>query len=94
VRALIRFGFGMRPSFTTMSNSDGEIPMYAAAATRDSSRGGSGGRQNQAWLSSIEPEARHKEPMRRALELLLEKLRLGVNLDADPSVNEPILQVV
>ena len=33
MRALIRFGFGMRPSFTMMSNSDGEIPMYAAAAT-------------------------------------------------------------
>jgi hypothetical protein len=33
----------MRPSFTMISNSDGEIPMYAAAATRDSSRGGSEG---------------------------------------------------
>jgi hypothetical protein len=43
VRALIRFGFGMRQSFTMMSNSDGEIPMYAAAATRDSPRGGSEG---------------------------------------------------
>jgi hypothetical protein len=40
---LMRFGFGMRPSFTMMSNSDGEIPMYAAAATRDSPRGGSEG---------------------------------------------------
>ena len=40
--ALIRFGGGMRPSFTILSNIDGEMPMYAAASVRDRPRGSMG----------------------------------------------------
>jgi hypothetical protein len=49
----------------------------------------------QARLSSIEPEARHKEPMRRALELLLAKLRQQTEDDGDRFAGyAPVLQAV
>lgn len=40
VRPLMRTAFGMRPSFTIASKSDGDIPTYAAAWMRDKPRGG------------------------------------------------------
>src|SRR5258708_34238643 len=38
--ALMRLGSGIRPSFTSVSNREGEMPMYAAACSRDRPRGG------------------------------------------------------
>src|ERR1700722_17720382 len=38
-RLLIAFGFGILPSETSWSNSEGETPMYSAATTRDKPRG-------------------------------------------------------
>ena len=36
----MRFGPGILPSLTIMSNNEGEIPTYAAASARDKPRGG------------------------------------------------------
>ena len=39
VRALILFGFGIRPSATIWSNREGDTPIYAAAWVLDNPRG-------------------------------------------------------